>query len=140
MSASETHSPHLDLKAFWTHMLKRHPKERGDGRPTAEGTRWHVLDEFDLRISLTAGSTGVRIFIRGDADAKASWIAKKLVGRQSDLEAALGVPMPSDEHGRFFIDRLDIDLNDAANWNAAADWLFARAEAYEAALNENLGE
>ena len=129
---------HADIKRFWENMLRRHPEERRDGRATQEGTRWHELDDFDLKISLTVGSTGVRVFIRGEASANADLIRKRLAAKQAELEAELCVPMASPEHGRFFIDSLAIDLLVEANWNEAADWLFERGQTYEAALNEHL--
>jgi len=127
-----------DIRRFWEHMLQRHPKERGDGRPTAEATRWHELDEFDLKISLTLGAHMVRAFIRGEAEANPEPIRKKLEPFRSELEAKLHVPMRSEERGRFFIDRLDIDLGDENNWDAASDWLFERSD-LRSRLREHLG-
>ncbi len=127
-----------NTKAFWKNMIDRHPAERGDGAPTGEGTRWHQLDDLGLIISLTVGETGARAFIRGPASAKPSTVAKRLAPAQQAVETALGVAMPSTEHGLFFVDRLAIDLRRRENWDAAADWLFERAQTYEAALNDNL--
>ena len=127
-----------DVKRFWQHMLKRHPQEGRDGRATAEGTRWHRLDDYGLNISLTMGSHKVRVFIRGDEDAKAAMIQKKLEPAQRQLEDRLNVSMRSEEYGRFFIDELTIDLRDERNWDAAVDWLWARGQTYEAALDEHL--
>ena len=135
---ASTLTANVDVRLFWQHMLARHPKERGDGRATAEATRWHVLDEFDLIVSLTLGTHMVRVFIRGEADGNEEVIQKKLEPYETELTTTLGVPMKSDEYGRFFINRLDVDLSDETKWDEATDWLFERAEAYESALNEFL--
>jgi hypothetical protein len=129
---------HPQILRFWTNMLKRHRKERLDGPANQEGTRWHKLEDYGLNISLTVGSTGVRAFVRGEASVNPKSVEKKLAPFQAELEGRLGVPLHSDEPGRFFIDRLAIDLNDEANWNEAGDWLFERGQTYEAALHDHL--
>jgi hypothetical protein len=117
-----------DVRRFRRHTLKRHPKGRGDGRATAKGTRWHVLEECDPIVSPTLGTHMVRVFLRGDADGDASIIQRKHEPKAAALTRLLAVPAKSEEYGRLSVDRVEVDISDEGAWDTAADWLFARAD------------
>ena len=139
MTVAPTTDPSA-VRRFWAHMIRRHPRELGhDGKARAEITRWHPIDQFDLIVSITMGRKFVRVFIRGIADGKASIVRKRLEAVESELMKTLGVPLKSAEQDHFFVDRLDVDLTEETNWDAATDWLFERAEKYEVVLNLYLG-
>lgn len=126
--------PTKTILAFWKLMIARHPNEFHHGKAKPEGVRWHYLDRLPLLVSLTVGIDFVRLFIRGEENADHSALQKYLAPWESDLVPLLGVPLKTNEKGRFFSSRFDTDMTNIENWDDAADWLWKRANEYEASL------
>ncbi|WP_095204717.1 hypothetical protein [Mesorhizobium carmichaelinearum] len=128
------------IKRFWLHMFGRHKGEMLYGKAQPVGARWHAMPELGLAISITTGIHFVRVFVRTMEGGKASKLRERLTHWQDELLPALGAPLKSPgESDRFFSSRLDLDMNDEGNWDAAADFLWDTSQRYEKALLGTLG-
>ncbi|MFD2053738.1 hypothetical protein ACFSQT_11785 [Mesorhizobium calcicola] len=139
------YGPYNDLKTdvikrYWQHMIRRHREEIRHGLAQPRGARWHAIPELGLEISITTGIDFVRVFVRTMEGGKSSKLRERLTHWQEELVPALGAPLKSSsESDRFFSSRLDLDMNDEGNWDAAADFLWDTSQRYEKALRETLG-
>ncbi|MES0179688.1 hypothetical protein NKJ86_13955 [Mesorhizobium sp. M0025] len=128
------------IKRFWLHMFGRHKGEMLHGKAQPVGARWHDLPDLGCRVTITTGIDFVRVFVRTPEGGKTSKLNERLARWQEELVPAIGAPLRSPgESDRFFSKRLDLDMNDQGNWDAAADFLWETSQRYEKSLREILG-
>lgn len=112
--------------AFWTHFCGRHPDS---GRPSAASSRWAPLPGTDLVVVQYLSRSGVGVFVRPPRGAPADdlelFVRPHLDQLVSELDAKYELALGSKQA---------IDPYDQANWDAMADWLVDRVQAYQAAF------
>jgi hypothetical protein len=126
-------------RAFWKHMIARHPDE-ADYLPLRDDfARWHHITE-DFQLTLSIGPKSIAVFIRAYNGGAASDVERILLPQQYELEAQFGVAMhDAAKDDGFFTHRRVIDMTDRASWNRAADFLWYTSQLYEKTIEDLLG-
>ncbi len=125
--------------AFWTHYIERHPEEEALGRATGTSSRWHVLREYGLVISMYVAREGVGLFVRGMHGADPQLAAATLAPHRERLAHVLACNEWNEEKGSFFHQLRSGDTADRQQWDMLCDWLHAATAQYTNALNECFG-
>lgn len=117
-------------RPFWDRYVARHPEAAGDHRKGGGTALWRLVPRGPLIVSQWIGTQGVGLFVRAQTDEPVDdLIAADTDRLRSVLGAEAGTP------GSAFGKRLDIDISDPANWDAAGDWLAAETARYVSALS-----
>lgn len=128
-------------KEFWTHYLNRFPDELVHESLKGVSARWRKLAALDLIIVLYLAKDGVGIFIRGaKTNADAADVANDLGPYIDLLTERLGVGLGTSNQGYFFMSKRKAITTQKELWDELSDWLHQRADSYEAALYEIMGE
>jgi hypothetical protein len=118
-------------KAFWAHLVARHPDEQAAGSVSALSWRWRRPTSSDLVVAQYVGQNSVGVFVRGKRGVSAETTMGELAAYQDQLERELAVPIGETY---FYFKKLSIDTADRGNWDRMADWLHNEADAYVAIL------
>lgn len=123
-------------KEFWTAYIDRFPDERRWGPPPAHSTRWRVLDDLGLVLSLYVAKASVGIFVRPPLRSPADGLFERLAPHADRLATALEADMGGPDSTHFLTKDRAANPEDRAAWPDVMDWLHSTADAYEAALRE----
>lgn len=124
-------------KAFWTHLIARHPSEQTSGPADGNSSRWRKPTSGGFVVVQYLAQRQVGVFVRGARGVPVDVTGRDLEPYQDRIEQALAAPVNG--NNVFFLKKLPIDTSDRANWNRMADWLHERADTYVDALERIVG-
>ncbi len=124
-------------RAFWTHLLERHPSSARFGAAGADSSRWRPVEGHPVVVVEYLAQDGVGIFVRGPRGAPRETAVALLTPAASLLSERLGAPL-GDERTGMFGKFLGIDSRNKDNWGQMADWQEQEAARYAAILAEAL--
>ena len=121
---------------FWTHYVNRFPEEAKHEKVKGVSSRWRVVKECGLVISIYLAQKSVGIFIRGNSGESPQEVYEKLEPHLDYLTQTLGAD-PGKPDGKYSFGKyLKINTADKNNWDKMSDWLYQHSETYENALKE----
>ena len=124
-------------KEFWTHYVNRFPDELARGNADAASSRWRVLSELGLVVTIYLAQKSVGVFIRGTRGTSNAEVFERLAPHADRLRMATGAEIGNPEAGHYFsLSSFKCNSNDKAQWDAMSDWLHSTADAYETALKD----
>ena len=124
-------------KEFWTHYVERFPDELARGNADAASSRWRVLSDLDLVVTIYLAQKSVGVFIRGVRGTSNAEVYERLAPHAERLRTATGAEIGNPEAGHYFsLSSFKCNSNDKAQWDAMSDWLHSTADAYETTLKD----
>jgi hypothetical protein len=126
-------------QAFWAHYVARFPREIPHGPAQAVSSRWRMLDQVGLTVTMYLAQKEVGVFIRGTRGATGLVVHELLVKQEKALSTMLNAKIGRAEGDHFFVQSFAGNTNDRASWDELADWLYETANAYESALSQLFG-
>ena len=129
-------------RGFWRHYLRRHPDDEKLGAQlTASSSNWLVPPQnIGLVISIYKAKNGVGVFFRGPRGTTPAEVQSRLAPYAQKFEKLVGTCRHLGDENKHPADDLQIDTEDRANWDKAADWLHERSHAFLDATTEIFGE
>ena len=125
-------------RAFWQHLLDRHPAEARSGPAGADSSRTRQVEGTTAVVVQYLAQQSVGVFVRGPRGYAREAIEMDLRPFETALAERVGVPLDGGRNG-LFGQVYKVDSRTQANWDAMSDWLTAKAGAYETALADVLG-
>ena len=126
-----------ELNAFWpewwTFFFDRYPSD-GE-RPFALSARWLPIPDTPLYAGQFISDQSVGVYFRGDRGVTRGETLRLVEPHLDELTTRLGVPIGPGGKPFLFLNRLNIDTHDRANWPAMADWLHSEAARYAAEVS-----
>ena len=123
-------------KEFWTYYVSRFPDEQAWGKADAASSRWRVLDDIGLVITIYLAQKEVGIFIRGLRGVEGAEVYQQLTPHLDRLETEIGVPLGAPDHGHYCVSTFKCQSRDQSQWEQPTTWLHSTADAYEAILKD----
>ena len=121
-------------RGFWARLGERHADVGFIG--ASSSSEWLPVPGLDLMVSAWISQDGVGVFVRGGRGRDGSAVTPDLMPYAARLTEKLGVPLGATLYP--FTKDYRLDLSDQSNWDAAADWLVAEAQAYARILAETI--
>ena len=109
-------------RAFWAHVLARHPDEVSFGPVSPNSNRTRPVPGTDLTVVQYLAQRSVGVYVRGPRSQTPSQTAEAIRPFEAALAARLGVPVGRTTNGYFFEEKLPTDSRDQSNWDRMADW------------------
>ena len=126
-------------RAFWTHLIERHPAEASVGRAGGESSRWRNVEGTELVVVEYVALYAVGVAVRGRRGVAAEITRDALAPFEAQLTERLGAPMSGRTQGFFFEEQVRESSRDPANWDRLTDWLAAESARYVQVLTEVIG-
>ncbi len=122
-------------KAFWEHLIARHPLEASYSKPTKHAYRWREIPELRLVVAqyVSLAKNQVGVFVRGERSVAPAAVHSRLKPFADGLQKALRRELHPDTK-YFFHKGKQFQTEDTAKWDEMADWLHKNANAYQDAL------
>lgn len=126
-------------KAFWQHLIARHPLEANYSKPTKHAYRWREIPELRLVVAqyVSFAKNQVGVFVRGERSAAPAAVHSRLKAFADGLQKALRRELFPDTK-YFFHKSKEFKMEDTAKWDEMADWLHKNANAYQDALRRTM--
>lgn len=134
----ETSKRVIELRSFWEHYLKRHPKDAKLGvKITGAAHNWLTTpDSEEFVVSIYKAKDEVGVFLRGQKGVSAAEtqnnlapyvnIFKEKIGNCKNIGS--GTNHPADTHV--------MDTQNKENWDQAVDWLHQRSQHFLKTITE----
>jgi hypothetical protein len=126
-------------RAFWTHLLERHPGSVAFGPARADSSRWRPVAGQPLVVVEFLAQQTVGVFVRGPRGSSREAAEALLRPLGSTLTERLGVPFGNDPAG-LLVKSLRIDSRAQEKWDEMSDWLEEQAATYVIVLAATLAE
>lgn len=128
--------------AFWRHYLERHPQAGRDGvKDNRAWNQYFTLADGEIQISVYVAQRHSGIFVKGGWGDRKQQAEVLLAPHADALQARLGTHVtPGNPSGQFLSERFPQSYVDNTAWDAIADWMEQRRQAYTAAIQAVLGE
>ena len=123
-------------KTFWTYYVNRFPDELARGQADAASSRWRVLDDIGLVVTIDLAQGEVGVFIRGPRGTPSTEVYEQLLPHLDRLQGATGAAPGPPDRGHYFVSTLKGKSPDQSQWQHLTDWLHTTADAYAALLLE----
>lgn len=123
-------------KEFWTYYVNRFPDEQAWGKADAASSRWRVLDDIGLVITIYLAQKEVGIFIRGLRGVESAEVYEQLTPHLGRLETEIGVPLGAPNGRHYCVSTFKCQSRDQSQWEQPTTWLHSTADAYEAILKD----
>jgi len=127
-----------DRRSFWRQYLARYPEDAELGvKETGGPSNWHApAGDTQLIVSIYRAKNEVGVFLRGARGVTPAQTQTRLAPHAEALERLVGECHRIGEANHHPIDHIDIDTDNAANWDRAIDWLHARARGFLSAATQ----
>ncbi|WP_204140912.1 hypothetical protein [Halomicronema sp. CCY15110] len=127
-------------KEFWTDYVNRFPDEQARGQADAASSRWRVLNDIGLVVTVYLAQREVGVFIRGLRGVPSVEVYEQLAPHLDRLQAITGAEAGPPDRGHYFVSAYKAKTPDKSQWARLTDWLHTTADTYEETLQDIFGE
>ncbi len=127
-------------KAFWEHLIGLHAAEGNYCAATKHRYRWRNLPDMRLIVAQYLSWEGdeVGVYIRGEIGVPSTTVRERLLPLSEGLQKTLRRKMGNTSY--LFHTSKRFSIHDRSQWDAIADWLHKKANTYQGALQQRIGD